>query len=554
MYKACFCVAVCVIFLSILLVPQVALAYDLRANFVANVGSVDIRNAGDGSGRLFLVRQEGRVDIVKDGVVLGKPFLDIADRVADAPEDLFEEYNYGLLSIAFPPDFASSGVLYANYTSNAFLQTVSRFRLSGDPQVADPDSEQILLQFKLLSASHNGGHLKFGPDGYLYITVGDGQDSGVPTDNPQTLDNVMGKILRIDVSLDHSPYGIPPGNPFLGRPGALGEIWSLGLRNPWRIAFDPLTHDLFIADVGEFLWEEVNLQPANSPGGENYGWRIMEGSHCRNSDCNTTGLTFPVAEYPHGSHGKNEQGCNAVIGGEVYRGNVYPTLYGMYIYADGCTGKTWGLTCIQGVCENHLLAEEIRIYGGPRDGNSMDAVNTFGMGEDGSLYLSDFGATYRLSDGPLIEESGFGINIGVNDAWYNPETSGQGFFFIVYPDLGTMFAGLFTFDLEDYEPGSPTILGDAAHRWLTAYGPYAGDTATLEFELTQGGIFDDPLPVTQNPAYGALTVTFDPDCLHATARIQIPSAAIDRAIPLQRIANDNRQTCLNFATKAMGSN
>jgi len=556
MYKDWYCVAVIVTSLSTLIVSESALAYDLRANFVANGGSVDIRNAGDGSGRLFLVRQEGRVDILKDGVVLGKPFLDITDRVADAPTDYFDEYNYGLLSIAFPPDFASSGVLYANYTNNAFTQTVSRFRLSADPQAADPDSEQILLQFTLPSVSHNGGHLKFGPDGYLYISVGDGQDSGVPTDNPQTLDNVMGKILRIDVSPDHSPYAIPPDNPFLGSPGALGEIWSYGLRNPWRIAFDPLTHDLYIADVGESLREEVDFQPANSPGGINYGWRIMEGSYCRQSKskCNTSSLTLPVAEFPHHNTGPNGQGCNAVIGGEVYRGSDYPALYGMYIYADGCTGKTWGLTCGQGACENRLLADKVRVYGGPGDGQTVDWVNTFGMGEDGSLYLSDFGWTYKLSDGPLIEEEpAFSINTGLNDVWYNPETGGQGFFFTVYPELGIMFAGLFTFDLDNFQLGSPAILGDAAHRWLTAYGPYSGDTATLQFELTRGGIFDDSLPVTQEPDYGTLTVTFDPDCLHATAHVLIPGPGIDRVIPLQRIANDNRQICLDLATKANGS-
>lgn len=334
-------------------------------------------HAGDGSGRLFLVEKAGRIHIVAEGRIRPTPFLDIRDRV-DA-----EASERGLLSVAFPPDYAATGVFYVNYTARGGGDTVvARYRLSADPDRADPASEQVILRIAQPAANHNGGQLQFGPDGYLYVGMGDGGAAGDPWDNAENLQVLLGKLLRLDVRPRNEPgftYAIPPDNPFVGR-GA-GEIWAYGLRNPWRFSFDRLTGDLYIADVGQNRWEEVNVVPAGSLGGQHFGWDTLEGSHCFEPprDCDPTGKVLPVAEYGH------DLGCS-ITGGYVYRGERYPNLRGMYLFGDFCSGLIWGLF------RNHEDAWETRQLLASRVN-----IASFGEDEAGELYVLDLGGeVYRV--------------------------------------------------------------------------------------------------------------------------------------------------------------
>ncbi len=331
---------------------------------------VDLAHARNGSGRVYVVEQRGLVQAFNNGSQGQTPFMDIRDRVNCCGER-------GLLGIAFPADFSSSGTVYVNYTTTVpgTLHTrVSRFRLRPDAHQVDPDTEEILLQFHQPWGNHNGGQIAFGPDGYLWIGTGDGGSGGDPQDNGQKGQTLLGKLLRIDVSAaTAAPYAIPADNPFVGNDQFLDEIWAYGLRNPWRFSFDRDTGDLYIADVGQNAWEEVNFQPAGSTGGENYGWRIMEGLHCFNpsSGCPTTGLTMPVAEYDRISG-------LSITGGYVYRGQDHPSLQGIYFFADYVTGNIWGLRQVDGAWESELLLD------------SAYNVSSFGEDEAGNLYLLDY--------------------------------------------------------------------------------------------------------------------------------------------------------------------
>ena len=334
---------------------------------------VDLASARDGSGRLYVVEQIGLVQEFTDGVKGQSPFMDIRDRVSCCGER-------GLLGIAFPPDFASSRVVYVNYTTTApgSLHTrVSRFTLRDDIHQVVPASETILMQFPQPWRNHNGGQIAFGPDGNLWIGTGDGGSGGDPQDNGQKGQTLLGKLLRIDVtSTTDAPYAIPEDNPFVGNDEFLDEIWAYGLRNPWRFSFDRETGDLYIADVGQNAWEEVNFQPAASPGGENYGWRITEGLHCFNPSvgCSTAGQTLPVAEYDRVSG-------LSITGGYVYRGQDQPSLQGIYFFADYVTGRIWGLRNMNGLWETKLLMD------------SAHNVSSFGEDEAGNLYLLDYSGT-----------------------------------------------------------------------------------------------------------------------------------------------------------------
>jgi glucose/arabinose dehydrogenase len=337
---------------------------------------VQVTNAGDGTGRLFIVQQTGYVRIAVGGVLQATPFLDIHTLIVAGGEQ-------GLLSIAFPPNYSQKGYFYVDYTRAADGATVvSRIPLSVDPNVANPAGEQVLLVIPQPYANHNGGQLVFGPDdGYLYIGMGDGGSGGDPGNRAQNPLSLLGKILRLDVESGASPYAIPASNPFVGNPSWLPEIWALGVRNPWRFSFDRLTADLYIADVGQNLYEEVDVQPAGSPGGQNYGWRIMEGLHCYNPNpCDSTGLTLPVAEYNHGV------GCS-ITGGFVYRGVLSPGLSGIYFYGDYCSGIIWGLRQTTGQWETHLFLD------------TTLNITCFGEDEAGEVYVGDYaGGIYRLAD------------------------------------------------------------------------------------------------------------------------------------------------------------
>lgn len=334
---------------------------------------VHVTHAGDGSGRVFVVEQRGRIRIVRDGNVDASPFLDISARVGCCGER-------GLLSVAFPPGYASKGYFYVDYTDLAGTTVVARYHLSADPDVANPASEQVLLTVAQPFANHNGGQLAFGSDGFLYISLGDGGSGGDPGNRAQNPGTLLGKILRLDVESGASPYGVPADNPFVGQVGWLPEIWALGLRNPWRMAFDRLTGDLYIGDVGQGVWEEVDFQPAASAGGENYGWRIMEGTHCFNpsTNCNMTGLVTPVTEYDHGL------GCS-VTGGTVYRGSHQQRLAGIYFYSDFCSGVIWGLQRNGPDWVSKPLLD------------TPFGVSSFGEDEAGEVYLLHYaGFLYRL--------------------------------------------------------------------------------------------------------------------------------------------------------------
>jgi glucose/arabinose dehydrogenase len=277
--------------------------------------------------RIFIVEKTGAIRIVKNGSLLPAPFLDIGSQVSGGGEQ-------GLLGLAFDPAYVTNGRFVVHYTDAAGNTRVSTFtRSSGDPDLADPGSEQIILTAEQPFPNHNGGQLLFGPDGNLYLGLGDGGAEGDPQGRGQDLTDLLGSILRLDIRTT-SPYAIPADNPFAGRLDARPEIWSYGLRNPWRFSFDRATGDLYIGDVGQNAWEEVDVSPASDGAGKatNFGWNIMEGKHCyAKASCDQTGLTLPVLEYGHGP------GCS-ITGGYVYRGAAIPALQGYYFYGDYCGG------------------------------------------------------------------------------------------------------------------------------------------------------------------------------------------------------------------------
>ena len=277
--------------------------------------------------RLFIVEKTGGIRIVKDGTLLPEPFLDISGQVSGGMEQ-------GLLGLAFPPDYASSGRFVAHYTDTAGNTRLSVFRVSANPDIADGSSEQVILTADQPAPNHNGGQVSFGPDGFLYLGLGDGGGSNDPQGRGQDLSELLGSILRVDVQSGTS-YTVPADNPFVGQqPATRPEVWSYGLRNPWRFSFDRANGDLYIADVGQNDFEEIDVAPAASGGGKgvNYGWSIMEGDRCLGGgQCDQTGLVLPTFQYSH------PEGCS-VIGGYVYRGSALPALQGLYFFGDFCHG------------------------------------------------------------------------------------------------------------------------------------------------------------------------------------------------------------------------
>ena len=322
--------------------------------------------------RLFIVEQPGRIRILRDGELLSTPFLDITDRVGSGGER-------GLLSVAFHPRYASNGFFYVNYTDRNGDTRIERFSTSTDPDRADPASAKLLLAVEQPFGNHNGGQIVFGPDGKLYIGMGDGGSGGDPQNHGQDRSTLLGALLRIDVDAA-DPYAIPSDNPFVGNPNARSEIWAYGLRNPWRFSFDRETGELYIADVGQNEWEEVDVEPANAAG-LNYGWNIMEGAHCfRSGSCDQSGLTLPALEYRH------PDGCS-VTGGYVYRGQAIPAIQGHYFYADFCEGWIRSFRYADGAATDEREWELGNI------GN----ITSFGEDASGELYvLSAGGRVYRF--------------------------------------------------------------------------------------------------------------------------------------------------------------
>jgi glucose/arabinose dehydrogenase len=331
-------------------------------------------NAGDGSGRLFIVEQQGIVKILKAGRLVRKPFLDLRGRVISGGE-------MGLLGLAFHPRFSENGRLFVNYTSrsNGLHTVVSEIRVGSDPDAADRNTESVLLTIRQPFTNHNGGQIAFGPDGYLYIATGDGGAANDPGGNAQNLSSLLGKILRIDVDSKgpDTPYGIPSDNPFLGNPAARREVWAFGLRNPWRFSFDPVSGFLYAGDVGQDTREEIDV----IQGGKNFGWNIMEGRICTpgvDLNCDKTGLEPPIWDYPR------PEGT-VVIGGRVYRGRSIPNLCGIYVFGDFGNGSIFGLQYEGGavVQEKKLLSTR---YG----------IAAFGEDENHELYVVDHGGKILL--------------------------------------------------------------------------------------------------------------------------------------------------------------
>jgi hypothetical protein len=339
---------------------------------------VAVRHPGDGSGRLFVVEQDGRILVVEDATVRDEPFLDISSQVESGGNE------QGLLGLAFHPNFDQNGFFFINYThdpagSGPDVTRVSRFTVSGDePNLADAASEMILLEFDQDFANHNGGDIHFGPDGYLYIATGDGGSARDPNARAQDLGSLLGKLLRIDVD-GGEPYAVPPDNPFAEAATVHPEIWAYGLRNPWRFSFDRVTGDLFIGDVGQNSIEEIDFQPAASAGGENYGWSCMEGDVSVNfNPCDGNSLSDPILVYDHGL------GCS-VTGGFRYRGSI-TSMQGLYVFGDFCSGRIWIADNEGGEWSAELWAQ------------TDISISSFGEDEAGELYVTDLsrGEIYRF--------------------------------------------------------------------------------------------------------------------------------------------------------------
>jgi glucose/arabinose dehydrogenase len=371
---------------------------------------VAVTNAGDGSGRLFVLERAGVIRVVTGGKLQAGSFLNITDRVLSGNER-------GLLGLAFHPDFANNRFFYVFYTRQTDGDLiVSRFTADPGLASADPSTEHFIMHIPHPMATHNSGQLAFRSDGYLYMSVGDGGGSGDPEGDAQNINSMLGKILRIDVdgtgSGEFLAYAIPATNPFVGAPG-IDEIWDYGFRNAWRFSFDDETRALWIGDVGQNSWEEIDREPLSQAGGLNYGWNVMEGAHCYLlTSCDTSGKVLPIAEYDH------SLGC-AVIGGSVYRGSTQPDLEGLYVFGDYCSGRIWTIPA-SGTAKTERLVSGLNI-------------SSFGEGQNGELYMTDLGgALYRvvapafgdITNSPFLDDINWlfyaGITTGCGGGLYCP--------------------------------------------------------------------------------------------------------------------------------------
>lgn len=490
--------------------PTAAQSIDLRLTEVFSLlqQPLFLTHAGDGSGRVFIVEQGGRIRVARDGELQNAPFLDLRGRVSGDSEQ-------GLLGLAFAPDFASSGRFYVNYTNLAGGTVVARFTVDPqNPDRADPNSEQALIAYAQPFPNHNGGWMGFGPDGYLYIASGDGGSGGDPQDNAQRLDTPLGKMLRVDVSGEQ--VTIPADNPFANQSGARPEIWAYGLRNPWRASFDRETGDLWIADVGQGRTEEVNFQPAGVAGGRNYGWRILEGSQCRSGGCSSAGTVLPVSEYGR------DLGCS-VTGGYVYRGSRYPALRGSYLFGDFCSGRVFAL-------RRQGEGDSAAAFSREQLASTSLPISSFGEDEEGNLYLVSYdGRVFLLSDGepsigPLIDQRFTGT-------WFDPEQAGHGVFVEVLQG-GQLVAYWFTFDSEGRQA------------WFGGVGSIAGNSVSMDAVRAEGGRFPpdfDPNAVDY-PVIGSLTLRFE-SCRRGVIDYQLGEGFGSGSMPLARLTEPLGSAC-----------
>ena len=328
---------------------------------------------------MFIVEQPGRIRILANGILLPTPFLDISSKVSGQSEQ-------GLLGLAFHPRYALNGLFYINYTDRQGNTVITRYQVRQDnPNEADPGSERRLLYLQQPFPNHNGGGMAFGPDGYLYLGLGDGGSGGDPLGNGQSTNTLLGKILRLDVD-QGEPYAIPADNPYANG-GGMPEIWAYGLRNPWRFSFDRLTGNLYIGDVGQSSFEELDFQSANNSGGVNYGWNIMEGYSCYNAaNCDTSGLSLPVFDYA--THVNNT--CS-VVGGVVFRGPSLPEWQGIYLFGDYCSGDVGGLLPGEQPTSSETAWQQAWLF------RNVGRITSFGEDRAGDVYLTDFnGGIFKL--------------------------------------------------------------------------------------------------------------------------------------------------------------
>ena len=335
-----------------------------------------------GDARLFVVQQSGAIRILNpNGTTNAANFLTLTTATISTGSER------GLLGLTFHPNYATNGYFYINYTNTAGNTVIARYSVSSaNPNVADPASATILLTITQPYSNHNGGSLKFGPDGYLYIGMGDGGSGGDPGNRAQNINENLGKMLRIDVDAA-SPYGIPADNPYVGVPGN-DEIWAIGLRNPWKFNFDSLNGDLWIADVGQNQFEEINKTAAPLPTGLNYGWKCYEGNNVYSACSGSLVFTYPVAQYPHGG----ADPCNSITGGYVYRGSVYPGLVGKYIFAEYCTNKVGYINNSGAI----VWSADLGV-----------GITTFGQDINGEIYLTGGSVIYKLKDTTPLSNSSF---------------------------------------------------------------------------------------------------------------------------------------------------
>lgn len=453
-----------------------------------------IENARDGSNRLFIVEQAGRIRIISNGSVLSTPFLQIPSRISCCGER-------GLLGLAFPPGYASKGRFYVYYTAPNGDITVARYRVSADPDVADPASERVILTIEHRQAgNHNGGQLAFGPDGYLYVGTGDGGGSGDQFQNGQNTNSLLGKMLRIDAeSQPDGTYSVPPTNPFVGRGGFRPEIWAYGLRNPWRFSFDRETGDLYIGDVGQNRWEEIDFQPASSRGGENYGWNRMEGAHCfAPQNCSPSGLVLPISEYAN----TGPDDCS-VTGGYVYRGARFPAMSGFYFFADLCSGKVRALRRENGEWRSFLL--NVRVQ-----------ASTFGEDEDGDLYVAEY-------PGGVIYQVAGGIPALTGESVVNAASGVQG---LAPGSIGTIYGvGLTTVNGIAQATGFPLPL-DLAGTSVTV----SGHRAPLYAVASVGNLDQINFQVPWEVAAGSTEAVIVTNNSRQSDTIQVPVAAVHPGI------------------------
>ena len=350
---------------------------------------------------LYVVEQAGKIIIINNGEKLNEPFLDITDRVVPPGRPGDER---GLLGFAFHPNYDKNKKFYVNYINNDGYTIVSEFSAQSS-LVANSLSERIVFSLEQPYRNHNGGHMQFGPDDYLYVSIGDGGKSGDPLNAGQDLNTLFGKIIRIDVN--KVPYGIPKSNPYYGQENKRGEIWAWGLRNVWRFSFDSEIGDIYYGDVGQNKWEEINYEPYNSKGGVNYGWRVMEASKCYKPEknCDERGLTPPIHEYPNdanymvilgGGSQTNSDGCS-VTGGYVYRGKKIEALNGYYIFGDYCSGNIWTFKVVNDkATELKNRTEEINLA----NAEFTTYISSFGEDADGELYIVEYnGGIYKINKG-----------------------------------------------------------------------------------------------------------------------------------------------------------